>query len=108
MTDRQNLLSRMADHLDAEVRKTKHEDEWEPERIADELLAMVEQIVKPAPTPPLTFEAPTDVKADMPDPSVKLCVDCIAAYRDGIEPGETACEARARGEQVLPSLGDGS
>lgn len=43
-------------------------------------------------------EAPNDVKVDMPDPGVKLCDDCIDAYRNGIEPGETACECRARGE----------
>lgn len=43
---------------------------------------------------------PPDVAGEMPDPKVILCDDCIDAYRNGIEPGETACEARARGERV--------
>ena len=29
---------------------------------------------------------------------IKLCEACIDAYRNGIEPGGSACEARARGE----------
>jgi hypothetical protein len=44
--------------------------------------------------PPVSV-APDDVGRDMPDPSVLLCADCIDAYRNGIEPGGTACEARA-------------
>jgi hypothetical protein len=44
--------------------------------------------------PPVSV-APDDVKRDMPDPSILLCADCIDAYRNGIEPGGTACEARA-------------
>jgi hypothetical protein len=46
-----------------------------------------------APTPP-------DVAQEMPDPNVPLCGHCVEAYRNGIEPGETACECRARGELV--------
>jgi hypothetical protein len=45
-------------------------------------------------------EAPEDVKVCMPDPTVKLCAACIDAYRNGIEPGETACEDRARDERA--------
>lgn len=43
---------------------------------------------------------PPDVASQMPDQAVELCEDCIDAYRNGIEPGETACECRARGEKV--------
>ena len=48
--------------------------------------------------PPPTNEAPNDVKRDMPDPTIKLCADCVDAYRNGIEPGETACEERHNDE----------
>lgn len=53
---------------------------------------------------PDTAAVPADVVACGASPDVPLCEDCVDAYRDGIEPGETACEARARGEQVLPSI----
>lgn len=36
--------------------------------------------------------APVDVQALMPDPSIPLCDACVTAYRNGITPGETACE----------------
>lgn len=51
--------------------------EWTPEQVS--------------PTEP----APSDVQLDMPDPTVPLCPSCVDAYRNGIEPGETACESRA-------------
>lgn len=50
------------------------------------------------PMKPQTHLAPADVRSEMPDPTIELCDDCIDAYRNGIEPGETACECRARGE----------
>lgn len=37
---------------------------------------------------------PTDVIAGGASETVKLCDDCIDAYRNGIEPGGSACEAR--------------
>lgn len=40
--ERQELVKTLAEHLDTEVRKAKHEEDFEPERIADELLSMVE------------------------------------------------------------------
>lgn len=39
---------------------------------------------------------PADVVACGADPSVRLCRACIDAYRHGIEPGQTACDERAR------------
>jgi len=43
MSYRQQIIEKMAAHLDAQVRAARHEDEWEPERIADELLDIVEK-----------------------------------------------------------------
>jgi hypothetical protein len=40
---------------------------------------------------------PPDVIACGAPTNVKLCDACIDAYRNGIEPGESACEDRARG-----------
>lgn len=37
---------------------------------------------------------PDDVIAAGAPTDIKLCDDCIDAYRNGIEPGESACEAR--------------
>lgn len=39
-------------------------------------------------------EPPADVKRLMPDPTIPLCPACVDAYRNGIEPGGTACEER--------------
>lgn len=41
--------------------------------------------------------APPDVVGEMPDPTVELCGACVDAYRNGIEPGGTACENVAPG-----------
>lgn len=41
---------------------------------------------------------PPDVIACGAPSSIRLCALCIEAYRHGIAPGESACEARARGE----------
>ena len=41
---------------------------------------------------------PPDVIACGGPTDIELCEACIDAYRNGIEPGESACEARARGE----------
>lgn len=49
----------------------------------------------PHPTNPVELP-PADVVACGADPGVPLCPACIDAYRNGIEPGETACEARAK------------
>lgn len=39
---------------------------------------------------------PADVVACGANPNVRLCRACIDAYRHGIEPGQTACDERAR------------
>jgi hypothetical protein len=48
------------------------------------------------PHPVSTAVPPEDVIACGASPDIPLCADCIDAYRNGIEPGETACEARAQ------------
>ena len=45
---------------------------------------------------------PPDVIAAGGPAHIKLCEACIDAYRNGIEPGGSACEARARGELDPP------
>lgn len=44
----------------------------------------------------VTALPPEDVVACGADPAVPLCEHCVDAYRNGIEPGQTACEIRAR------------
>lgn len=41
---------------------------------------------------------PPDVVACGADPDKLYCGACIDAYRNGIEPGGTACDARAHGQ----------
>ena len=50
------------------------------------------------------MKAPDDVIACGASPDVDYCDACIDAYRNGIEPGESACDQRAHGHEILPNL----
>lgn len=55
--NRQQIIEKMAAHLDREVRLTPHEDDWEPERIAEELLDIVAEAELPlVPGEPSIFD----------------------------------------------------
>lgn len=42
MKKRAELIDAMLAHLEDELRRAKHPEDWEPERVCEELLAMVE------------------------------------------------------------------
>ena len=41
MSVREEIIQKMAAHLDDEIRHVRHEEDWEPGRIAEELLDIV-------------------------------------------------------------------